>query len=110
MTLKEIVEFVASIATSLEIPYAYDHFSSPTNPPFLAFLIERDDFIADDTNYQKIVRLIIEFYSDNKEPEMEETIESLLLTPYTVESTYLDTEKLYMTTYEMEVCLSGEQD
>lgn len=108
MTMKEIVQHVGSIAQALNIPYAYDHFSSPTSPPFMAFLIERDDFVADDTNYQKIVRLIIEFYSDNKEPEMEETIESLLTSPYTVEYVYLDTEKLYMTTYEMEICLNGK--
>lgn len=108
MTMKEIVQYVGSIAQALNIPYAYDHFASPTNPPFLAFLIERDDFIADDTNYQKIVRLILEFYSDNKEPEMEETIEGMLTSPYTVEYVYLDTEKLYMTTYEMEIVLNGK--
>lgn len=107
MTRDEITAFVANIATVLKIPFANYQFREPQEPPYLVYLLERDDFSADNSNYQKIVRLILELYTDNLEPEMEEGIESLLPSFYIKDQSYIDSERMYQTTYEIEVILNG---
>ena len=108
MTWKEINTLVKSIADALKIPSAYYVFKTPQEPPYLVYMIERNDFYADDSNYQKIARVIIELYTDNKEPGMEATIESMLPFPYIYDSAYIESEKMYQTTYECEVTLNAE--
>lgn len=108
MTWKEINKLVTDIADELKIPSAYYVFKTPQEPPYLVYMIERNDFFADDENYQKIARVIIELYTDNKEPGMEAIIERMLPFPYIYDSSYIDSEKMYQTTYESEVTLDGE--
>lgn len=107
MTWKEINAFVESIADELKIPCAYYQFATPQEPPYLVYIIGRNDFNADNENYQKIARVSIELYTDNKEPEMEATIETLLPFSYVYDSSYIESEKMYMTTYELEVTLEN---
>lgn len=108
MTWKEINKLVTDIADALKIPSAYYVFKTPQEPPYLVYMIERNDFYADDENYQKVARVIIELYTDNKEPGMESVVESMLPFPYVYDSSYIDSEKMYQTTYESEVTLDGE--
>lgn len=108
MTWKEINKLVTDIADALKIPSAYYVFKTPQEPPYLVYMIERNDFFADDENYQKVARVIIELYTDNKEPGMESVVESMLPFPYVYDSSYIDSEKMYQTTYESEVTLDGE--
>ena len=107
MTWQEINTMVEGIADELEIPCAYYQFSTPQEPPYLVFIIGRSDFMADNANYSKIARVIIELYTDNKEPGMEATIESMLPFPYIYDSSYIESEKMYQTTYEGEVTLEN---
>ena len=109
MTWKEINTLVESIATALEIPSAYYVFATPQEPPYLVWMLERNDFYADDSNYKKIARVSIELYTDNKEPGMEATIESLLPFSYTYGSSYIDSEKMYQTTYDFETTFESEE-
>ena len=109
MTYKEI----ASMIDSVGLPSAYYQFpdATPQAPPFICFLYPRnDDLYADDSNYQTIVQLVVELYTDTKDFELEAVVEAVLAThglTWSKESGYLDGEKMQMTTYSMEVLING---
>lgn len=109
MTLQE----VANIVSSIGLPFAYHHFPENTGqqPPFICYYYPRsNDMIADDTNYQKINELIIELYTDNKDFTLEETVESVLKAHdfvYSMEETYIESEKMYMVVFYMGVIINA---
>lgn len=109
MTRKE----VASMIATLKIPYAYYQFDEGTGqaPPFICFFYtSSDDLYADGMNYQKITGLSIEFYSSEKDFSTEATIEALLNSnglTYQKEEAYIDSEKMFMTSYEMQVLITN---
>ena len=102
--------------TSTGFPAAYNHFPEDTAkaPPFICFYYpSSDDFIADNQNYQKIENLYIELYTANKNFAAEAAVEKQLRDNrivYQRSETYLDTEKLYMQLYTMEVMIDGTED
>lgn len=102
---------VATMIASIGLPYAYDHFTDETGrePPFICFIYpETDDFIADNKNYTKIRRLQIELYTDNKDFELEARVESVLEAAglvYKADGDFLNTEQMYMQTYNTEVLI-----
>ena len=100
---------VIKMVGEMGLPFAYDHFvegESP-EPPFLVFLYPKaDNFAADGIAYFKINQLDIELYTDLKNPDLEETIEAVLLRHsifYGKSETWIESEKLYEVLYEMEV-------
>lgn len=110
MTYKEIDTMVGVIG----LPYAYYQFTkTEQHPPFICWFLEGiEDLYGDNTNYQRIVNLTIEFYSDEKDFTNEAAIESQLTRSgltYSKEESYIDTEKMHMTVYQMEVVINGEQ-
>lgn len=112
MTHEEIATMIAGIG----LPNAYDHFEKEeaVDPPFICFLYPgRSDFYADGTNYMKITDLRIELYTDNEDFEYEEAVESALESAEIVYSklgpSYINTERMYVTTYEMSVRLDPSE-
>lgn len=98
---------------SVGLPFAYDHFSEETTPgapPFICFFFEGDnDFAADNTNYQRIRSLVIELYTDNKDFELESTVESAINAAglvYSRDETYIDAEQMYMVTFRSEIIIT----
>lgn len=94
------------------LPYAYYQFpETGQKPPFVCWYLDGiDDVYADNANYQRIVNLTIEFYSDEKDFTNEAAIESQLTLSgltYTKTETYIDSEKMHQTVYEMEVLING---
>lgn len=112
MTYKEVSTMVKSIG----LPYAYYQFPEGTAeaPPFICFFWSEDnDLKADNINYQKIERLNIELYTDNKDYENEANIETVLTNNSVVWSkseTYIDSERLYMVLYEADVIVTQERN
>lgn len=110
MTYKEI----ATMVESTGLPYAYYQFPDGTDQacPFICFFLDSsNDFAADNTNYQKIRRLNIELYTDNKDFTLEQTVETVLNSNglvYYREETYLDSERMYMVSYETEIVITEE--
>ena len=104
---------VASMIGSIGLDYAYYQFpeASGQAPPFVLFYYPEDnDFIADGCNYVKKCRLIIELYTDNKDFEMESTVEAVLSANnlvYSREEQYIDTERMYEVLYSTEVIING---
>lgn len=108
MTYKEIDTMVGLMG----LPYAYYQFpKTGQQPPFVCWYLESiDDLYGDNINYQRIVNLTIEFYSDEKDFTNEAAIESQLTLSgltYTKTETYIDSEKMHQTVYEMEVLING---
>lgn len=110
MTYKE----VATMISGWNIPFAYYEFPNNTEQtcPFICFFFERDnDLAADNTNFQRIRPLSIELYTDNKDFELEATIETALNNAglvYSREETYLDVEKMYMVTFMTDIVITEE--
>lgn len=109
MTYKEIAKMVDDIG----LPFAYYQFTEDTAvaPPFICFYFEQsDDQFADDSNYQRIETLILEFYSDNKDFDNEAAIEAALsnagLTWQRTEA-YIGDQRMYMVTYKSEVLITN---
>ena len=65
--------------------------------------------IGDDRNYSNIEALTIELYSDEKDFEHEEAIEAILIAhdmPYSKTEAYIDSELMYMVTYNTSVLIT----
>ena len=109
VTFKRINEMIES----LDIPYAYYQFPEGTAQPtpFICFYYSNQDGVdADNINYVRVVRLVIELYTDNKRFDLEDKIHNLLTKneiAYQQYESYIDTEQMLLNTYEMEVYLNG---
>lgn len=104
---------IAQMLNAVGIPTAYDHFTDKTaqKPPFLVFFYDNvDDVYADNANFQRIVKLNVELYTDNKDFALESTLEGVLTAnalTYTKEESYIDSERMYQIAYESEVLING---
>ena len=108
MTYEEIAQMIESIG----LPYAYYQFPDDTQqaPPFICFLYDYDDFYADDSNYVKRVVLTVELYTDTKNIPLESAVEAVFdenELPWSKAATYIDSERMWQTSYSMEVCING---
>lgn len=109
MTKTEVAQMIAEVG----IPYAYYQFTNDTAQPcpFICFYFaDSDDMSADNKNYVKVRRLIVELYTDNKDFEMEDTVETVLNEHglfYSKSEVYIDTERMYEVIFESEVILNG---
>lgn len=112
MTFKQ----VASMVDSIGIPNAYYQFPEGTEQPtpFVCFFFsENNDFLADDSNYQKIEHLIIELYTDNKDFGLEATVESVLQSNglvWTRDEEWIESERMLEVVYEMDVIITSEEE
>ena len=107
MTYQEIDTMVGGIG----LPYAYYQFpETGQQPPFVCWYLDGiDDLYADNNNYQRIVNLIVEYYSDEKDFDTETIIEGIFASSgltYQKDETYLDDERMHETIYSMEVLIS----
>lgn len=100
------MQVLMTILQQLNIPVAYDHFNTPTAPPFIAYRrYSQSNFGADNKVYEKINNYYIELYTEFKDVELEEQLEELLNNNdifFNVESeTYIDGEKMYEIVYSI---------
>ena len=109
MTFQEIDEMIGGFG----LPYAYYSFpETGQQPPFITWYYNGiSDLYADGINYQKILPLVIEFYSDEKDIPNELIIEAALTErgfSYGKEETYIDSEHMHETIYTLEVLNNGQ--
>lgn len=109
MTTKEVAKMIADIG----VPYAYYQFPETREAtPFICFFYGgSNDFLADDSNYRKIERLVIELYTKNKDLALETSVEGALASHGLVWSRseyYVDNERLYETVYETNIIIDAE--
>lgn len=93
------------------LPFAYDHFTEgeAVDPPFLCYLLPGShNFAADGKVYHKVSIVHLELYTDEKNPSLEQTVETVLDSGevfYDKTEVWIGSEKLYevLYTFEMEV-------
>lgn len=108
MTYAEINNLISNFG----LPYAYYQFPDDTEqaPPFICFFYGYDDIYADNSNYAGRVTLYVELYTDFKDFNRESIIETGLTQAgfsFGKESNYIDSEKMWQTTYNMEVYINA---
>ena len=105
MTLEEVYTMLSR--TGLPVCYkAWPEGAAPPLPYICFFFFEADNFAADGIVYHKRLRVTVELYSRHKDAASEELIETALTTAgifWEKEETYIDTEKVFMEIYEIEV-------
>ena len=103
MTLEEIKDRLETT----RLPVAYRAFPVGKAPPlpFLCYLFSyTNNFDADDRVYQVINRVTIELYTEAKDPETEALVETALDgLCWEKSEEFLDDERCYEITYEIEV-------
>ena len=107
MTRQEIATMIASF----NLPWRYSHFSQTPAPPYVVYYFPAEnDVMADNSNFVNKRQLFIELFTNTKDSTSEGTIESTLkqhgLSWYK-QTDFLNDEKLFQTTYEMEVIING---
>ncbi len=108
-------EIMAMLAES-ELPVAYDHYAegeSP-DPPFLCFLYPHTNhFIADGRVYNKINVVHVELYTDEKNPPLEEKLETVLDRygiVYSKSEVWIADDRLYEVLYSFELEVSSNEE
>ena len=102
-------EKLLAMLQETDLPIAYDHFAEGESPapPFLCFLCPgSDNFAADGKVWYKINRVNVEFYTDRKDPELEERIETVLDGHgifYDKSEVWIESERLYEVLYTFEI-------
>lgn len=106
-------EEVYTMVQSFDLPCAYYEFPDGTEqaPPFVVwFFSENTDVMADDSNYVDKEDLNIELYTSIRDFELEKTVEDVLSAngfSFAKEAAYIDAEKMWQISYEMEVIING---
>ncbi|MBR3375384.1 MAG: hypothetical protein IKG71_06275 [Firmicutes bacterium] len=102
--MDKLLEIIAEIG----IPSAYDHFAEGESPapPFICYLIPgNDNFAADGKAYFKAEQVHLELYTDKKDPETEQLVETVLDSHgvfYDRTEVWIESEKLYEVLYYFE--------
>lgn len=100
---------VMSMVDEMGMESAYHHFAEGESPepPFVIFLYPKaKNFSADGVAYYKVNRLNIELYTDLKDMELEQRVETVLDSHgifYAKSEVWIESERLYEVLYEMEV-------
>lgn len=104
MTLFELKELLED----LNIPIQYRTFKvceAPPLPWILYYVIDNDPTLkADNSNYFKRSSVAIELYADEKDLALEERLEKILednFFEYDMAETYIESEFMYETIYEI---------
>lgn len=115
ITYKELAEKMADLCVAIGCPDKYVYYQYPVGlapePPYVIYYIaSRDDFRADNSNYVKIGELVIEIYTDKKDPAIEAAAEAWFdaqeLAP-DIDEQYIDAEQMQEVRYSMEVVIDG---
>lgn len=102
---------VANIIASFGVSWRYSHFSETPAPPYAVYYYPSEpDVYGDNSNYVNRRQLFVELYVKPSDATTETTVETKLATnglSWFKTKDYLDDEKLFQITYEMEVIING---
>lgn len=89
------------------IPWAYHHWEDQRDPPYGVYLDgEVNPFFADGQDYFPSMGMMLEIYSLERDPELDRKVQDALKAaeiPYRVHFTWIESEELYETIFEIEV-------
>lgn len=116
MKYTDVKTMLDSIKTTYNVPFTYYSFPEKEAPelPYLVFYYPSSrNFPASDGVYARIEELTIELYTENKDFALEANVESVLDSYHIVwdkSEDYIESEHMFMITYETEIYIDGEQD
>ena len=103
MTYDELLAILAPVG----IPWAYHHWDSPPPPPYGVYLEgPYEPLYADDQNYLNVHTIRLEVYSSVRDTALDARVEAALTgggLTYEADFTYLESEGLYESIFEIEV-------
>ena len=105
MTHNELMEMLEESG----LPIAYDHFAEgeAPDPPYICFLYPASDNLsADGRVYYKINHVNVELYTDLKDPDLENRLETVLDRHglfYEKSEVWIESERMYEVLYEFEI-------
>lgn len=114
MTYWQIAQAVKAVAERCALPVTYYQWpkGATTNPepPYLVYWMQdRDDFYADNSNYQRVAVVRLELYTPDKDPRLEEALEKALgervMSYERAGEEYIDSEEMFMVVYTWETLL-----
>ena len=108
MTIAQVYTMLTSITAfaSKVVYWAWPEGKAPKLPFICFHTPDANTFGADNAVYYTANRFLIELYSKTKDTTSEGLVEAKLTSQsifYTKSTNYLDDEKCYLTTYEIEV-------
>ena len=96
-----------AILAPVGIPWAYHHWDSPPPPPYGVYLEgPYETLYADNQNYLNVHTIRLEIYSPVRDPALDTKVEAALTAgglTYEADFTYLESEGLYESIFEIEV-------
>ena len=102
---------VYTMLNNTGLPCAYSHFSQVPETPYLVYYYPAEnDVHADNSNFVNRRQLFVELYTKGKDFDTESTVEGALAgagLSWYKQTDFLNDEKLFQTTYEMEVLING---
>ena len=116
MKYTDVKTMLDEIKTTYNVPFTYYSFPEKEAPelPFITFNYPSSrNFPASDGVYARIEELTIELYTENKDFALEANVESVLDSYHIVwdkSEDYIQSEHMFMITYETEIYIDGEQD
>ena len=103
MTFAEL----AAILEPTGFPWTYHHWDTPPPPPYGVYLSVRDDpFFADNRTYTFSAGIRLEVYSLEQDTSLDDKVRAALDAaeiPYDTDYTFLESEGLYESIFEIEV-------
>ena len=103
MTFAELV----AILEPTGFPWTYHHWDTPPPPPYGVYLSVRDNpFFADNRTYTFSAGIRLEVYSLERETSLDDKVRAALDAaeiPYDTDYTFLESEGLYESIFEIEV-------
>ena len=103
MTFAELV----AILEPTGFPWNYHHWDTPPPPPYGVYLSVRDDpFFADNRTYTFSAGIRLEVYSLERDTSLDDKVRAALDAaeiPYDTDYTFLESEGLYESIFEIEV-------
>lgn len=104
MALNDVLDMLESSG----LPVVYRSWPEDVPPPEMPYICfyfsSTENFAADGTAYYVLENIIVELYTEEKDPSAEAALETTIAALYWEKTeTYIDSEKCYQIAYEIEV-------
>lgn len=104
MTYQELGDLLTA---GVGIPFAFHHWDKPPAMPYGVYFDDRtDNFEADNIAYCVVRHFVLELYTRQRDPALEDRMEAVLGGAelfWDKDAVYVDSERFYQISYEIEV-------
>lgn len=98
-------EKIYNLLTTMQLPVAYDHFTTKVTPPFILYKFDNADALfADDHTFFRKDNFSVWLVTDLKDVALEKQLETIFdnnFIPYEKSETFIASERIYQVSYEI---------